>query len=166
MLLTVCMPQGGVVRQTVAWAVVLAVFTWHAPVVAQNPPPAGQWRAPTPDLSTLPASTVAHETIRTVHQILLLAPAPPQLVPELWDFYLLLSERAATGEVSPGWAAYLYTNYFLDALHERPNGIPRRDRDELRKILQSNIEYYNIRKRPEARPAPFGHWVYQVIPTR
>ncbi len=126
----------------------------------------GRWREPTPDLSTPPASTVAHETIRTVHQVLLLAPPPQQLVPELWDFYLVLSERAATGEVSPGWAAYLYTNYFLDLVQQRPSGLPRRDRNEIRQHLQASIEYYNIRKRPEARPAPFGHWVYQVMPNQ
>ncbi|GIW45679.1 MAG: hypothetical protein KatS3mg077_2961 [Candidatus Binatia bacterium] len=126
----------------------------------------GHWREPTPDLAAPPASTVAHETVRTVHEILLLAPPPPALVPELWDYYLILSERAATGEVSPGWAAYLYTNYFLDLLRDRPSGVPRRDREELRRVLQQSIEYYNIRKRPEARPAPFGHWVYQVMPTQ
>ncbi|GBD25918.1 hypothetical protein HRbin30_01245 [bacterium HR30] len=125
----------------------------------------GRWREPPADLSTPPASTVAHETIRTVHQILLLPGAPPELVPELWDYYLLLSERAATGEVSPGWAAYLYTNYFLDLLQQRPTGIPRKSREEVRQHLQASIEYYNIRKRPDARPAPFGHWVYQVIPS-
>ncbi len=130
-----------------------------------TPLPAGRWREPPADLATPPASTVAHETIRTVHQVLLLPSAPPQLIPELWDYYLLLSERAATGEVSPGWAAYLYTNYFLDFMQERPHGVPRRSREEVRNHLQASIQYYNIRKRPDARPAPFGHWVYQVIPS-
>lgn len=146
-----------------AWA--LALMLLNSPVASLTPVLEGRWQQPTPDLSSLPASTVAHETIRAVHQILLLPVPPPQLVPELWDYYLLLSERAATGEVSPGWAAYLYTNYFLDFLQQRPNGVPRRSREEVRNHLQASIDYYNIRKRPEARPAPFGHWVYQVVPS-
>lgn len=108
--------------------------------------------------------SIAHITIRHVHEVLLLRPAPPEIEPELYDFYLLISERAATGEISAWWAAYLYTNYFRDMMRDRPAGIPRRTREELRAHLQRQMDYYYIRKRPEARPSPFGAWIYEAVP--
>lgn len=110
--------------------------------------------------------SVAQLTIRHVHEVLLIPPAPPEVMGELYDYYLLISERAATGEISAWWAAYLYTNYFRDMLRDRPNGIPRRTREELRQHLQREMDYYFIRKRPEAHPSPFGAWIYEAIPAQ
>jgi hypothetical protein len=111
-----------------------------------------------------PSPSVAQQTIRHVHQVLLLDPAPPEIEAELYDYFLLISERAATGEISPWWAAYLYTSYYRDMLRDRPKGEPRRTREELRAHLQAEVDYYFIRKRPDAAPSPFGAWIYEAIP--
>lgn len=116
------------------------------------------------DAAAIPG--VAHATIRRTHALLLLDPAPEPLVPELFDFYLILSERAATGEISAGWAAYFYVNYYRDLWRDRPNGRPRRNRDEVQAELQRQVDFFYVRKRPEAVPSPFGAWVWQALPIR
>jgi hypothetical protein len=116
------------------------------------------------DAEALPG--VAHATIRRTHALLLIDPAPEPLVPELFDFYLVLSERAATGEISPGWAAYFYVNYYRDLVRDRPTGQPRRSREEIATELQRQVDFFYVRKRPDAVPSPFGAWVWQALPIR
>ena len=112
------------------------------------------------------AISVASETILFTQDMLLLARPPDGLIDELFDFYLVLSERAATGEVPAAWAAYLYVNYWRDAVRDRPDGIPRRGPDEIHEILEQQIEFFSIRRRPGAAPSPFGAWVWQAAPMR
>jgi len=104
------------------------------------------------------------EAIVTVHAVLLLPPPTDPMIDELFDYFELLSVRAATGEIDAHWAAYLYTNYYLDILRDRPEGVPRRSIDEMQQSIDADVEFYYIRKRPEARPSPIGAWVWQVAP--
>ncbi|MBI3785500.1 MAG: hypothetical protein HY270_19075 [Deltaproteobacteria bacterium] len=117
--------------------------------------------ASAPGVATAP---IAAKTILATHRVLLLVPPPAEMISELYDFYLIVSERAATGEISPRWAAYLYVTHFRDMARDRPQAVPRRSREELRRELEENVEFYYIRKRPEAEPAPFGAWVWQAAP--
>lgn len=109
-------------------------------------------------------SSDPREAIMTVHTVLILPlPAEP-LIGELFDYFEILSRRAATGEISPHWAAYLYCNYYLDLVRDRPAGLPRRSLEEVSQSLDADVEFYYIRKRPEARPSPIGAWVWQAAP--
>jgi hypothetical protein len=109
-------------------------------------------------------SAVPREAIAIAHAVLLLPRPSEALVPELFDCFEIISQRAATGEIAPHWAAHLYTNYYLDMVRDRPNGQPRRSPEEIRSRLDADIEFYYIRKRPEARPSPVGDWVFKVRP--
>ena len=82
----------------------------------------------------------------------MLMPAPDDaMVPELFDLVTQLSSRVATGEISLNWAAYIYTAYQRDMIQQRPNGTPRRSPEEVGVQLAHYIEFFNIRKRPDAR---------------
>lgn len=87
--------------------------------------------------------------------LLMPAPADP-LVPELFDLMTALSSRVATGEVSLDWAAYIYTSYQRDLLRERPDGTPRRSAEEVAGQLAHYLEFYSIRRRPDARGMTVG----------
>jgi hypothetical protein len=104
------------------------------------------------------------EAILTVHAVLLLPRPAEPLIGELFDYFEILSERAATGEIPPLWAAYLYVNYYRDLVRDRPDGTPRRSLEEVRRALDANVEFYYIRKRPEVSPSPIGAWVWQAAP--
>src|SRR5690349_9182193 len=54
------------------------------------------------------------QAVAKVHRMLLLAPPPDQLVPELFDLITAVSARAATGEIDLDWAAYVYNSYERD----------------------------------------------------
>jgi hypothetical protein len=112
------------------------------------------------------SSDVGRETILVTHRILLLQPPAAALVDELFDFYLIVSERAATGEISAAWAAYLYVNYWRDA--ERDGGgaaaRARLSQSAQRAWLAEQVEFFYVRKRPESVPSPFGAWVWQAAP--
>jgi hypothetical protein len=89
------------------------------------------------------------QLLEQIHRRLLM-PAPPEaFVPELFDFATVLSSRVANGDVSLNWAAYLYTNYWRQLGQERPSGTPRRSKDELQAILDRQVEFFAIRKRPD-----------------
>lgn len=124
-----------------------------------TPVPADFVEGDYPAISSEPAVAIAQ-----VHAVLELPPAPAALVPELHAFFVLVSERAATGEIPPRWAAYLYTNYYRDLARDRPDGLPRRGERELRADLEASIEFFYIRKRPDVQPAPFGVWIWQAMP--
>lgn len=109
-------------------------------------------------------STDPREAIVTVHAVLLLPPPSEALIPELHDYFEALSARAATGEIPPMWAAYLYINYYRDLVRDRPDGLPRRTLEEVRGDLDANVEFYSIRKRPDVPPSPIGAWVWQAAP--
>src|SRR5262245_8342612 len=71
--------------------------------------------------------------VAQVHRMLLLAPPPDALVPELYDYSTLLAERVAAGGVSWNWSAYLYTAHVRDALQQRSGGTPRPTEAELQR---------------------------------
>lgn len=141
-----------VLPSTLLLAALLAVAS-----CASHAPPASP-------AAVTPSPQVAQQSIDLVHNVLLLQPPPPATVDELYDVYLIVSERAATGEISPGWTAYIYVNYYRDMVRDRPDGKPRRSHDEVHAEVDRYVEFFYIRKRPEARPSPFGSWIWQVRP--
>ncbi len=84
-----------------------------------------------------------------LHRALLLQPPPAALVPELYDVTTILAERAAAGEISWNWSAYLYTSYMRDAVGARPKGEPRRSPDEVRAAVDQSVRFFSIRRRPD-----------------
>ena len=89
------------------------------------------------------------ELLAQIHRRLLMPPPAAGTVPELFDLAILLSSRVATGEISLNWAAYLYTGYTRDMSRERPAGTPRRARAEIREILDRQVGFFAIQKRPD-----------------
>ncbi len=87
--------------------------------------------------------------LEQVHRRLLMPAPPAAMVPELFDLATLLSSRVASGEISLNWAAYLYSNYWRELSQERPSGTPRRRKEELQAILDRQVEFFAIRKRPD-----------------
>jgi hypothetical protein len=86
-------------------------------------------------------------------QLLMAAPARV-LVPELFDFVVVLAPRMESRVVSPAWGSYLYTTYQRDLNAERPGSRPRRTPAELDAVLDRWIEFYQIRANPRlARPS-------------
>jgi hypothetical protein len=90
------------------------------------------------------------DVVATVNRQLLMPPPPDAFVPELFDLVTLVSSRVATGDISLAWFAYLYTTYQRDMAEQRPDGTPRRTRDEVQAELDRLVRFYAIRKRPEA----------------
>jgi hypothetical protein len=75
----------------------------------------------------------------------LLSPAPSDaLVPELFDFLTAMAPRMEAGEISPGWASYLFTSYERDLAGARPTGVPRRSVPEIERTLQDYVEYFRL----------------------
>jgi hypothetical protein len=93
--------------------------------------------------------TRRRQVVTRVHRALLLAPPPEPLVPELYDYLSVLSQRVATGEVSWSWSAYLYTGYARDAEVQRPLGIPRHTIADLQRDVDHAVAFFSIRKRPD-----------------
>lgn len=93
--------------------------------------------------------TRRRQVVSQVHRALLLAPPPEPLVPELYDFLSLLSQRVASGEMSWNWSAYLYTGYARDAEVQRPSGAPRRSITDIQGEINRAVAFFSIRKRPE-----------------
>jgi hypothetical protein len=78
-------------------------------------------------------------------------PAPPDaMVPELFDLITLLSNRIARGAISLDWGAYVYTSYVRDMVRDRPDGSPVRTTAQVASELQRYVEFYSLRKRPDA----------------
>jgi len=88
--------------------------------------------------------------LTNIHQRLLMPPPSDPVVPELFDYVTLLSSRVATGEVTLNWAAYLYSGYARDLLRERADGTPRRSQEEIGTLLDGEVAFFAIRKRPRA----------------
>jgi hypothetical protein len=84
-----------------------------------------------------------------VNAMLLMPPPPAPMVEELFDLARLLAYPVATGEISLGWAGYLYTSHVQDLLRDRPTGLPRLSEDELRAELAHSIGFFTLRKRPD-----------------
>ncbi len=99
--------------------------------------------------------------IETIHRRLLMPPPPDGMVPELFDYVTLLSARVASGEVTLNWAAYLYSGYARDLVRDRPDGTPRRSDDELRALLDREVAFFAIRKRPHAEGFGVGDLIGQ-----
>lgn len=94
-------------------------------------------------------------TIARVHRQLLMAPPPDALVAELYDLVALLSARVATGEINLNWAAYVYTSHYR-TLVESAGDAPRRSIEELRKYVRQQVEFFYLRKRPDAEGIRLG----------
>jgi hypothetical protein len=90
-----------------------------------------------------------------MHRLLLMSPPPDPLVPELFTMLTLLGQRLASGAVPPAWAAYLYTSYVRDLVHDRPDGTPGRSADEVRATLDRQVAFYSVRQRPETQGLRF-----------
>ena len=89
------------------------------------------------------------ETIARIHRQLLIAPPSDALVPELYDLVTLLSARVASGEISLSWSAYIYTSHLRDAALARPDGKSRLSQAALERIVQRQVEFFSLRKRPD-----------------
>jgi hypothetical protein len=89
-------------------------------------------------------------TIARVHRRLLMAPPADALVPELYDLVALLSARVATGEINLNWAAYVYTSHYRTLVESAGDGTPRRSLEQLRDYVQKQVEFFYLRKRPDA----------------
>jgi len=85
--------------------------------------------------------------VQRTHRLLLLAPPPDPLIPELYDYLTLLSQRLATGDVDWDWGAYLYTSHVRDAEVQRPRGAPRRTVPELEQELDGEVRFFSIQRR-------------------
>lgn len=87
--------------------------------------------------------------LEQIHRRLLMPAPPAAMVPELFDLVTLLSSQVASGDVSLNWAAYLYTGYWRELGQQRPSGMPRRRKEDLQTILDRQVAFFAIRKRPD-----------------
>jgi len=94
-------------------------------------------------------------TVVRMHRLLLMSPPPDALVPELFTMLTLLGQRMASGAVPPAWAAYLYTSYYRNLVHDRPDGSPPRTLDEVRVALDQEVAFYAVRQRPDTQGLRF-----------
>lgn len=96
------------------------------------------------------------QAVAKVHRMLLLAPPQDPLVPELFDLITAVSARAATGEIDLDWAAYVYNSYERDMARDRPNGLPRRSKEEIDASVQEYVTFYTLQKRPDVKGIGVG----------
>jgi len=94
--------------------------------------------------------------LTAVNRALLMPPPADPLVPELFELVTQLSSRVESGEVSPNWAAYIYTVYQRDMVRDRPDGMPRRSSEEVAARLAEYVEFFSLRKRPDAPGVSLG----------
>jgi hypothetical protein len=127
----------------------VAAWYWQSQLIGN----AGRWYLGRIAASENQTGSVAkRRDILTQINRYMLMPAPDDaMVPELFDLVTQLSSRVAIGEISLNWAAYIYTAYQRDMIQQRPNGTPRRSPEEVGVQLAHYIEFFNIRKRPDAR---------------
>lgn len=96
------------------------------------------------------------EVVGQMNRLLLMSPAPDAIVPEMFEVVTALSSRAATGEMSLDWSAYVYTTYQRDLLRDRPTGTPARSREQVEAEVQRLVEFYAIQKRPDVQGVRVG----------
>lgn len=94
------------------------------------------------------------ELLAGMNRQVLMGPPDDVLVPELFDFVVVMAPRMEAGVISPGWASYLYTTYQRDLRAERPGGAPRRSIPEITVVLDGWVEHYHIRANPRAAAQP------------
>lgn len=94
--------------------------------------------------------------VAQTNRMLLMSPPPDAIVPEMFDVVTALSSRAATGEMSLNWSAYVYTTYQQDMLRDRPAGEPRRTPEQVEAEVQRLVDFYAIQKRPEVEGVRVG----------
>lgn len=97
------------------------------------------------------------DTVARVHRMLLLAPPPDAQVPELFDMITAVSSRAATGEIDLDWAAYVYGSYERDMARDRPDGRPRRSKEEIEASVAEYVRFYTLQKRPDVPGLRLGN---------
>ena len=97
--------------------------------------------------------------LEQIHRRLLMPTPLPAMVPELFDLATLLSSRVASGDVSLNWAAYLYTSYWRELGQERPSGLPRRPKEEVQMVLDRQVAFFAIQKRPDVPGVRVGDLV-------
>lgn len=93
--------------------------------------------------------TQRRAAVERMHRMLLIAPPADAHVPELFDVMTVLSARVATGEIDLAWAAYVYTSHWRDVSRDRPPGVPRAPRTQIEAMVQEQVRFYHIRKRPD-----------------
>jgi hypothetical protein len=145
---------GGAVRRRIVLAGVLglvasvaAAWHWQSELIGVG----ARWYLARVAAADTRAGDVAgrRAVLVQVHRALLLPPPPPAMVAELFDCAELLAYPLATGDVSLGWAGYLYTSHLRDLVRDRPTGEPRRSRDELRAELADDVDFFTLRRRPD-----------------
>lgn len=92
----------------------------------------------------------SERVVGEVHRRLYLEPPPPALVPELFDFLMVLWDRKHA--VPLAWASYLYTTHYVEAVRARPSGTPRPSPREMNAEIDRNVEFFYIRTRPTPTP--------------
>lgn len=92
----------------------------------------------------------AEKVVPEVHRRLYLDPPPQALIPELYEFLLVLWDRE--NEMPTAWGAYVYTSYYVDALRKRPDGVPRLNKHAMNERIDREIEFFYIRVRPTPTP--------------
>ena len=86
--------------------------------------------------------------VGSVHRVLLMRPPPDAMVGELFDVLTLLGQRMAAGTVPLAWGAYLYTGYVRQLMGERPDGRPARTLEEVQTVLDREVAFYAVGRRP------------------
>jgi hypothetical protein len=104
-----------------------------------------------------PASVAKRkQVVSQMNRMLLMSPPTDAVVPEMFDVVTSLSSRAATGEMSLNWSAYVYTTYQQDMLRDRPSGTPRRSPEQVEAEVQRLVDFYAIQKRPDVEGVRVG----------
>lgn len=100
--------------------------------------------------------TRRRQIVAGMHRMLLMPPPPDAMVPELFDVVTLVSQRAASGDLSLEWAAYVYTSYYRDMVRDRPTGEPTRDAAAVTAELDRVAKFYSLGKRPDVQGVRLG----------
>lgn len=137
----------------------LAVLLGCAAEQPQSPLPAGIAELQLPaSAASLRRTAVNEEEMKTtarrteilagVQRQLLMAPLEDALVPEMFDFLVVLAPRMEAGKVSAAWGSYLYTTYQRELRAARPDGTPRRNVVDVEKQLDEYMAFYAVQQTP------------------
>jgi hypothetical protein len=89
------------------------------------------------------------QMVSRMNRLLLMAPPPDALVPELFDLITAISSRVASGEIDLAWAAYVYSGYQRDLVRDRPGGRPRRSMSDVASAVEGYVQFYSLQRRPD-----------------
>ena len=68
--------------------------------------------------------TRRRDVVAGLNRSLLMSPPDDLHVPEMFDLVTAMAPRMTAREISPQWAAYIYTSYQRDLINDRPGGVP------------------------------------------